>query len=73
MGLREALRGGDGARNFPRHAGWGGDGARKIHAGRGRRSHPLAPLRPIAIPTQLLSSFVIVYEDILVCKMMKFK
>ena len=35
-GLRGALR--------------GGDGARKIHAGWGRRSHPLAPPRPIAIP-----------------------
>ena len=50
MGLHGALRGGDGARNFSRHAGRGGDGARKIHARRGQRSPPSAPPRPIAIP-----------------------
>ena len=49
-GLRGVLRGRDGARNFPRHAGWGGNGARKIHAGWGQRSHPSAPHCPIAIP-----------------------
>ena len=50
MGLRGALRSGDGARNFPRHAGGGGNGARKIHVGRERRPHPLTPPLPIAIP-----------------------
>ena len=51
-GLCRALRGGDGARNFPHHVGRGGDGAGKIHVGQGRRPHNLASDHAIAIPTQ---------------------
>ena len=40
-----------GCESFPRHVGRDGNGARQNHVGRGRRPHPSAPLRPIAIPT----------------------
>ena len=50
-GLRRALMGGDGVKKFPRHVEQGGNRARKIHAGRGRRSHSSAPPRSLAIPT----------------------
>ena len=43
------------------HAGQGGDGARQNHAGRERRSHPLAPPRPIAIPSPTLEFIYLFY------------
>ena len=48
---------GMGLESFPCHVGRGGDGTRQNHAGRGRRPHPSAPPRPIAIPIVDETSF----------------
>ena len=52
MGWGRAPRGGDGVRIFSPSCKTGKDGAKQNHAGRGRKPHPLAPPRPIVIPTQ---------------------
>ena len=44
---------GMGWENFPHHAGRDGDGTRQYHTGRGRRTHPSASPRPLAIPKRV--------------------
>ena len=53
--LCRAPRGGDGVGKFSPScgAGRGGDGTRQYHTGRGRRPHPSAPPRPLAIPKRV--------------------
>ena len=46
MGLRGALRSGDGVRNFLRHAGQGGDGVKKNSCGVGTKIPSFGPALP---------------------------
>ena len=53
-----------GQENFPRHAGRGGDGAKKNHAGQGRRPYPSAQPCPAPLPSLVLklgSNEILIY------------
>ena len=57
MGLRGTLRGGDGARNFPRHAGWGGAGMGQEKSMRGGGEDPILRPRPAPLPSLIESTY----------------